>query len=233
MLYLFYGTDTIGVRQKAYSFVDAKSEKGFRTETIDADAYAPGILSDAAGGASLFGEQTLYVIDTPSADVAFYEDVTEHLDMLKDSENIFVVIEEALLAQEKKKFQKYAESIEEVKGEKVERFNTFALADALSRKDKKMLWLLLHDALSSKIAVEEIVGVLWWQLKSLRLAALTKSASEAGMKDFPYNKAKRSLSAFAPGEVEKLSRSLLAMYHDGHQGKVALDLALEAWTLRL
>lgn len=233
MLFVFFGNDTIGVRQTSHQFVDEKNENGFRTETIDSDSYAPGILRDAAGGASLFGGETLYVIDTPSADPVFYEDVTEHLDMLEDSSNIFIVIEGALLAPEKKKFAKYAETIEEVKGEKAERFNTFALADALLKKDKKTLWLLLNNAIREKISPEEIIGVLWWQLKTLRLAALTKSASEAGMKDFPYNKAKRALVQFSLTDAEKHSRELLTIYHEGHAGKVDLDLALEAWALRL
>jgi hypothetical protein len=75
--------------------------------------------------------------------------------------------------------------------------------------------------------------MLWWQLKSLRLAALTQSAQEAGMKDFPYNKSKRALPAFAPGEVVTLSQSLLELYHAGHSGQRDMDIALEQWVLAL
>jgi hypothetical protein len=53
------------------------------------------------------------------------------------------------------------------------------------------------------------------------------------MKDFPYNKAKRSLRNFKEGELEKLSQTLLAVYHDGHGGKRDIDLALEKWTLTI
>jgi hypothetical protein len=72
---------------------------------------------------------------------------------------------------------------------------------------------------------------LWWQLKTLRLAELTQSADEAGVKSFPYDKAKRSLSKFAPGEVVALSESLLRLYHDARAGKRDLILALERWVL--
>jgi len=75
--------------------------------------------------------------------------------------------------------------------------------------------------------------MLWWQLKALRLAKQTSSASEAGMKDFPYNKAKRALAKFSEGEVEKLAQSLLEVYHDGHAGVRDMETSLEEWILRL
>ena len=144
-----------------------------------------------------------------------------------------MVIEGTLLAAPKKAYAKYAESLEEFKAEKEERFNTFAMADALAAKDKKRLWLLLQEATAAGLAAEEIIGVLWWQLKTLRLAAITNSAREAGLKDFPYNKAKRALVKFKDSELERTSESLLAVYHGGHGGKRDIDLALEQWTLSL
>ena len=123
--------------------------------------------------------------------------------------------------------------MEEYKAAAAERFNAFGMADSLSRKDKKTLWLQLQDAKQANLSAEEIIGTLWWQLKSMRLAKNTNSAAEAGMKDFPYNKAKRALSAFKDGELESLSRGLLTVYHEGHLGKVDIDIALERWMLTL
>ena len=40
-------------------------------------------------------------------------------------------------------------------------------------------------------------------------------------------------NVFKEGELEALSRSLLALYHDGHGGKKDIDLALEKWTLTI
>jgi hypothetical protein len=90
---------------------------------------------------------------------------------------------------------------------------------------------LLQDARAAGLREEEIIGMLWGQLKSLRLAAVTSSADEAGMKDFPYNKSKRALNTFAPGEVLTLSQSLLELYHAGHSGQRDMDIALEQWVL--
>lgn len=233
MLEVFYGNNTVAVREAAFSRVAKEEEQGVRVELIDSDTYQPGILEDAVGAASLFGEVTLYVLDTPSSSGEFKEAVSEAAPALAESANLFIVIEGALLAADKKVFSKVTNSVTEHKADTKERFNTFAFADALARKDKKTLWLLLQQARAAQIATEEIIGVLWWQLKTLRLAAKTSSASEAGLKDFPYNKAKRSLTKFKDGELEALSLSLLTVYHDGHGGLVNIDEALERWLLTL
>lgn len=233
MLRVFHGNDTIRVRQSVFDAVQDLESAGWIVDTIDQENYQTGVYPDAAGGTSLFGERTVYVVDTPSVQKEWYEDTIDSLEILAESENIFVVIEGTLLAPEKKKFAKQAEDIQEFKAGPSDRFNTFSLADALAKKDKKTLWLLYNEAVLSGIAVEEIVGVLWWQLKSLRLANKTLSATEAGMKDFPYNKAKRSLSKFQKGELETLSNSLLVLQHDSRLGRHDLDFALERWILKL
>jgi hypothetical protein len=54
-----------------------------------------------------------------------------------------------------------------------------------------------------------------------------------GVKEYPYKKAAAALKLWAPGEVSRQSAKLLDIYHQGHQGKVELDLAFEAWLLGL
>jgi DNA polymerase III delta subunit len=231
MLKVYFGNDVIKIRAAAIKATEAAVGSGATLVTIDDGSYQNGIYADAIGGASLFGGEQVYLIDTPSNDETMYEDTIENLESFQESNNLFIVIEAALLAPEKKTFSKYADSIEEFKAIATERFNSFALADALTARDKKSLWLLLNEAVLSGIAPEELIGTLWWQLKSLRLAAVTKNAAEAGMKDFPYNKAKRSLGKFKPGEIETLSHSLLTLQHESRLGKRDLDLALERWVL--
>lgn len=233
MLHLFYGNDTIAVRQKSYDFMNEEAQKGVKIERLESDNYIKGVFTDIVGAVSLFGDKALYIIDTPSEQAEMYDDVIDNLEAFYTSENTFIIIEKALLASHKKKFQKYTEIMEEYKVASNERFNAFGMADSLARKDKKTLWLQLQEARQSGLSAEEIIGVLWWQLKSIRLATITKTANEAGMKDFPYNKAKSSLRNFKNNEINKLSRSLLIVYHDGHLGKIEIDIALESWILSL
>lgn len=215
----------------ATAFLVANQSSDDTVTTIDAASFTSGQIADALGAQSLFGGAEWFVLDTPSANPEFLEETYHSLKELSESPNTFVIMEGSLLAPAKKAYAKYAQSSEEFTATKPERFNTFAMADALASKDRRQLWVLLQAAKADGQSAEEIIGILWWQLKALRLAAITSSASEAGMKDFPYNKAKRSLSKFAPEDVTRLSQSLLELYHDGHGGVRDIDLALETWVL--
>lgn len=230
MLHVFFGNNPIAVRQKAYAYISLLEEKGAQLVRIDEDTYASGIIADAVGAVSLFGDTNIYLIDTPSSLGELNDQVHEFAQAMSESATEFVVIEGPLLVAQKKPYQKYA-TLEESKGSPLERFNVFALADALSRRDKKTLWIGLCEAKAQGLSAEEIIGTLWWQLKTLRLASQTKNAEEAGMKDFPYSKAKRSLHNFKAGDLEHLCLSLLSLYHQGHQGETDIDMALEEWSL--
>lgn len=232
MFNLYFGNNLVAARGAALAEVDTViSSCGARLTKIESSNFAPGMLADMLGATSLFGGTELYLIDTPSDDTEFYTEVTAVLSEMADSTNHFIIIEGTLLAPEKKKFEKYVSTIEEFKKTTETPFNVWAMADAVSARDKKSLWVLLQDARRAGLVAEEIIGTLWWQLKTLRMAMLTKSANDAGMKDFPYNKAKRSLSNFKTGEVEELSRGLLTVYHDGHGGVRDIDEGLEEWVL--
>lgn len=233
MYVVFYGSDRGKVRDGATEYIDAKLPPDGTLTTIDAVDFESGQLADALGASSLFGGSEWFVLDTPSDNAVFIEAVNSTLVEMSESGNTFVILEGSLLMPAKKKYEKYAAEITEFTAEKTDRFNSFALAEALASKDKRKLWVLLQEARLEGLREEEIVGMLWWQLKSLRLAALTKSAAEAGMKDFPYNKAKRALAKFSEGEVERLSQSLLGLYHAGHAGMREMDVALEEWVLAL
>lgn len=233
MLAVFFGNDTIKVRQKAYDYAESKKDDGMEIVGVDADNYEAGFLAASAMGNSLFGGSSLYVIDTPSENETLLTEVTAGLEEMAASNNIFVIIEGALLAADKKVFAREATVMEEYKKTADTKFNNFALADALAKRDKKLLWLLLAEARLAGAKDEEIIGILWWQLKTMRLASLTTSAAAAGLKDYPYDKAKRALAKFAPGEVEKISHDLLQILHDSRLGKVDLDIALERFVLSI
>lgn len=233
MLYLYYGNDTITVRARAFAAADKLAEiENARITRLEQNEFAPGMLANLLGATSLWGEQEIYILDTPSEDAVFFAEVISSAAALGESTNQFVIMEVAMLAPERKKFEKYATVLEESKRETTDRFDVFRMAEALSKRDKKSLWVLLQEAKRAGLSAEEIIGTLWWQLKTLRLAALTKSADEAGMKSYPFDKAKRALFLFKPGELESTSANLLRVYHDGHGGVRDIDEGLEEWVLR-
>lgn len=228
MLAVYFGTDTNAVRQAALTAATAADPT---PQMLTAEEYQSGQLADQVGGSSLFGEQRVVVIDTPAEEMA--EELPPLLETMASSADTFIVITGPLLAAQKKQYAKHTDQLHEFTAAKAERINVFAINDVLVKKDKRQLWLQLTTQLRAGIPPEEIIGVMWWQLKSIRLAAITNSAAAAGMKDFPYRKAKSALASFPLAEAEQRSRELLTLYHQGHGGEVDLATALEHWVLTL
>jgi hypothetical protein len=112
-------------------------------------------------------------------------------------------------------------------------FNIFSLTDAVASRNKREAWVLYQRALASGMAAEEIFWKIVWQVKTLLVANQTKSADEAGMKAYPYSKAKGSLRNFKPGEVEKISESLVIGYHMARRGEGDVELLIEKTILGL
>jgi len=233
MLHVIYGTDTTKKSEALSAHLAPLQAAGVSVSRIGADEFSPGVVRDALGSTSLFGDATCYVLDTPSDDGAYADEVAAVRTELVDAPTDFIVLEEKVLAPERKSYEKVGATLEEHNAQKVQRFNTFALADALTGKDKRTLWVKYQEARAAGIAAEEIIGILWWQLKSIRLTVLCGSAEEAGMKPFPYQKAQRALSKFSTDDINRLSHSLLALYHEGHGGRRDIDVVLERWCLAL
>jgi hypothetical protein len=233
MLQVFYGSDQIKVRQQAHLAIDAVLSAGAECMRIEAEAYESGQLLALSSSVSLFAPSEVYLLEAPASNPIFQEDFMTALEVLGESAHTFIVIEGDMLVAEKKKISKHASVVEEYKKSATAKFNPFVMADALALRDKRNLWLLCQEAKQNNLAAEEIIGTFWWQLKSIRLAALTRTPEEAGMKDYPYKKAKSSLRTFPLEQVEQKSRQLLKLYHEGHRGKRDLDIALEEWVLML
>lgn len=233
MLSVFFGNDVSLVRKNAFDFMRTHMDGDTLVTHITTDQYVSGMLVDLAGGSSLFGATQMILVDTPSEDPLVFDEVMSELALMKESSNNFILIEESLLAANKKKIETHATHIEESILPKTEKFNAFALTDAFLLRDKKKLWLLLQEGEKEGVSGEQAIGLLFWQIKTLRLVEKTSSAEEAGQKPFVYSKAKRALSSFKKGELDTLSRDLLKIYHDGHLGKQDINLALEQWVLKL
>ena len=233
MLFIYHGNEMSLVRSKVKQDWPIDTNSDVAVVTLAADDYQSGQLSEAVGGASLFAPTCWYILDTPSAQADFATELTTHLSDLTNSPHQFIVLENTLTAAEKKQYAKHTEHVIDCSVTKPKRVTAFSLVDHLCRRDKRQLWVELHSVLKAGLSPEEIIGTLWWQLKTIRIAACTQSAKEAGIKDYPYKKAKAALRVFSLADVERLSRQLLAVYHDGHGGKRDIRLGLEEWVLRV
>ena len=230
MLEVYFGSDRKAAIDAAHT---AAKKLDNDPVTIDEHAFIPNQFVDLTSATSLFGAVGVYIIDTPSSQGEFAEACQRALPDMAESPNHFFLVEGTLLAPMKKKLTEHAYKIEEFTADKPEQFNMFGLADALARRDKKSLWVMVQEAYSIGVSDEEVIGILWWQLKAMRLAAVTTSAIEAGMKDYPYRKAKQALQRFSASDLQRLSHTLLSLYHDGHKGIRDIRLALEKWILKM
>lgn len=233
MLYVFYGNDVPQIRARAHACAHEHVREGEAVTEVSDENYTHDMLRALAGAISLFAGREVVLIDMLSEDPEAFALLLGDAPILAASHNVFIVIEGTLLAEQRKVLAEHATEMVEVKRGEATKFNTFALADALLRRDKKSLWILLVEAMRHDVPSEEIIGTLFWQIKILRLAERTKSAEEAGQKPFVYNKAKRALSLFKQGELDRLSRDLVAIYHEGHMGKRDIAVALERLVLSL
>ncbi len=113
-------------------------------------------------------------------------------------------------------------------------FNIFAFTDAIGARKKRDAWVLYQKAIAAGMDPEkEIFWRLVWQIKTMLLASKTKSASEADMKPFPYNKAKGFLKNFSTSELANLSESLVLGYHAARRGEGEIETLVEKTLLKL
>jgi len=244
MLYVFYGENTDGAREKARGFVDSLLAKreGSLLFRITPDTWSETLVEEYLGGQGLFVQKYIVWLDGLLDDKEIREKVRNFLSEMKTSQNIFVILEKKFDAATLKEVKKHAEKILEVaetnasggkKAWSVGDFSIFSLADALGEKDKKKLWVLYREAIDRGIPPEEIVGTLFWQVKMIILAHVAPTAAEAGVKDFPFNKAKRYAKNYSLGEAQKLSSTLVSLYHDAHRGKIDFEIGLEKFLLEI
>jgi DNA polymerase III delta subunit len=232
MLHVFSGSDVVETRSRALALVVLQSDAGASVHTMLPGHYADGAIRSISQSSSLFGGSECVVLDGLMEESAAHDELIASGELLAASPHSVVVIEGKLSAADIKELKPFATTWFESKTVEKERFNPFSMADALAKKDKKTLWLLLVRAREAGLAPEEIIGTLFWQLKSMRLAKLVGSAEDADMKDFPFNKAKSAARNFTAEELAQLSSSLVALYHEGHLG-TDIDLALEKFVLEV
>jgi DNA polymerase III delta subunit len=237
MLFVFHGTNIHKVADKTNKLISDllikrplaqvfSFEGGFLSES-DIDA-----LIEAQG---LFVEKHIVVLRQTFQVPESRDIVLARLKRFAETQNIVVISENKLLAEYKKALTKHAVKIEEhteVKAEK-EKFNVFALGDALGARNRQVLWVGYMNALRAGLEPESIHGTLHWAVRTMLSTVHTSTAEEAGQKPYSYNKFKRYATNFKEGELVKLSRTLIVLSHDARRGKHELKTALEKWILEM
>ncbi|MBU6390251.1 hypothetical protein KGQ31_01740 [Patescibacteria group bacterium] len=234
MLYVIYGDDWKKARAKAREILDGLKVK--KPDAVVVNLGEGGVseakLEELAGSQGLFERKFIVFADRVCSDAAAASAVAAKSESIGTSENVFVFLEGELKADLLKQFKKYASKVQEFKlVEKKERFNTFALADALGERDRGRLWVLYQKASRAGISAEELLGVFFWQIKNMIAAASAKSALEAGLSPYVFMKSKRYSANFSVSELKNAASAIIYLYHDAHRGFYDVDIGLERFAL--
>ena len=247
MIYFYYGTDIESARKKAKITVDSLLSKKPDATLIkigDEDLSESKII-ELSGSQALFSSKYIVFLYKTFDNKENKEFLLKNLKEIAGSDNIFIFAEGKMDKTALTKIEKNAEKVQEfVKPEKSlnkkeklaligEKIDFFEFADALGRRDKRGLWVLYQDALAEQVPAEEVHGIFFWQVKSMLLAKKCKTAEEANMKSFPFEKARGYSRNYKDGELENISSNLISMYHEAHRGNIDFFVALEKFVLEL
>jgi len=176
----------------------------------------------------LFSETELFV---------FHEcvrvlDIKNILKEYSETEHNLFLLEDSILKKDLTTFQKSEVTIHQFEKEQkneTKKYNTFALADLLGRRDKKNIWLGFREAIT-QVSAEEIHGILFWQIKNLAL--VKTSTTNPGMNPFVYKKNQSFVNNYSEGELKILSQKMTRMFHK-RDSYSTLEIELEKFILEL
>jgi hypothetical protein len=206
MLYVLVGNDN--KKKSAYL---KKISRGLSSIILEDEDLNKSNILFSASTKSLFGEKFIFIIENINkTDIDFTKNELENL---SKSENIFVFLEDKLLASEVNKFKKFAtiETFDEKKiADKGKGRESFAVAESFGVKNKFKTWLIYKEIVSRGVSPEEIAGILFWKIKMLMT--------------YPNKN-------FTKEELKKISSNLVSLYHDAHLGKKDFSIGLEQFIL--
>jgi len=231
VFYLIYGKNRNKSTNKAISLVNGLVAKKPDASYIkvDEETFGEYFFEEVAGGQGLFENKSIVLSDNLwSLDLPSDEDIEK----IQKSENIFILIENGLSLDALKQLKSKAEKVIDVGDEqKKEIFNIFSLSDAYSEKDKKKLWLLYRKSVEGFVEAEDVINIIFWQIKNLILAKKNLTSGALKLSPFVISKAKAYSTKWEEKDLIKHSEELVKMIHNSRLGKVDLEVVFEKWIL--
>ena len=241
MYYLLYGSDIGKARAKMHELVDSllTKKRDASVVSMNEETFDGALLESFIRGQGLFEAKQIAILDNIFLKSDAKELIMGKRKELHTSPNVFFIVAQTLDKATVTKLEKYAEKTllfgEALlkKGGKMRAFNTFALADAFGMRDRKKLWVLYIKGRRSHCAPEELHGVLFWQAKNMLTVCHAKSAQEAGLNPFVFQKALSFIKNYSETELQSSLKKLVTLTHDARRGLHDLDTAMEHFILEL
>ena len=237
MFYLIYGADTHKARKKLHELLDLAQKKrpGAEIFKLTSENWNEGQFDELLISRGLFEQKYTVVLDNLFERKEIKDYILDRLKGLADSEQIFLIIEGKIDASSLKKISSQAKQAQEfVKAETgKQELNIFSITEGLVRKDKKHLWISYVDLLGKGAGVEEIHGILFWQIKNMILANGAQSQMDSGLSPYVYKNSLTGARNYKEEELLEMSLDLVGMTHKVRQGQGDLEIVLEKWILTL
>lgn len=236
MIYFFHGKNTQALRTKVHAFIDVLLGKkpGAAVVFLDRDSWSQERFENLIEAQGLFSQKNIIVLDSLFEEKETEAVLAKSLSSLKQSKNIFVILEKSPLSALRSRIEKASEKTQsfDLPDEKEEkRPNVFGLTDAVSQGDRRKAWVLYEKFIRQGISPEEIHGALFWQVKALGLSLFSKTAQEAGLHPFVFSKSKNAAAKHGKEKIKEMLSSLVKMYHESRRGGEDLEDALERFIL--
>ena len=231
MIYLIQGSDEIKTRHKYDAVIESllARKKDSVAWKIDSENFDEEKFRELIVAQDLFVSKYVVGCDHLIGNKKSVDFILENLDAIKNSANIFIILEDALDEKTLKQVRKFTEkdlSFDKKIGEE-KRFNVFALTDALGERNRKKLWVLYQEALRSDVPAEDIFWRLQWMVKHLLFFKKTKDPSSSELKGFAKSKIQNYSKNFTSLELENLSIRLVELFHSVRRGDGEIEIELE------
>lgn len=230
MIYVFLGDrikTTDSVKKNTESLLKKKPDA--EVFKINEDNFSQDFVLELLNSQGLFSKKYIVVLDNLLSKHIEIDEKDGFLPLMKNSEHIFFVIDDILSDSNIEVLKKISEklTIFENKEVKKENFNIFDLANFLGRKDKKNLWVGYIKAIDNGVSVEEVLGILFWQVKNIVLVKKTKNQKETGLSPFVYKNAIAFSKNWEDGEILNLADKLIQVSDDVRSGEGEGEILLE------
>jgi len=217
MLYIFYGTDEIKVREKAQQLLRGLQQKAPEAELvrITQDMVHSGNhefdIESLLAHQGLFKHNYLLYLDGIDDVILRFSDT--QLRAMKQSSHICVARMGKLLAKDKKTLASCANKMTEYVAEKktTSNMDMFALAKALKSRNKVLLWQGITQAHLQGVGAEAIVGMLFWAVKDMLL--------------------KKQFGKYSEYELRKMVVYLAELPHKSRINAISIHNAIEKFVL--
>jgi DNA polymerase III delta subunit len=233
MFYLVYGKSRNKSAEKAFGLIKGLMQKKPDASfvKIDAENWNEEILRELSGTQGLFENKHIVLSDNLWSEGLVSE---EEIETIKDTENIFIVLENNLSAPLQKSLEKNAAGVSKIiDSEKSASFNIFSLTDAFAERDNKKLWILYRTAIKNNVAIEDIHNILFWQTKNIYLAKKDLLNGKLKINPFVARKAKSYSANWTIDELNKGAEDLTLIYHKARLGQLDFENALEKFILEI